>query len=176
MIRSLLFFSLLSVSAICVAEPLYKWVEPDGSITFSVKPPPEGVEYETVNAEPKSSLSKADTDDRAAAEPAVSQSQLNQTQKTPLAPQIGVQSGIVRAPTDPSVSAPNSNESVQPQSASQLAVLEKNSRKQRQCEDLLKRVVSLEGRLKSRLTPEDMDNTVVHMARYQRSYDQHCVQ
>jgi len=134
MIRSLLFFSLLSVSAICVAEPLYKWVEPDGSITFSVKPPPEGVEYETVNAEPKSSLSKADTDDRAAAEPAVSQSQLNQTQKTPLAPQIGVQSGIVRAPTDP------------------------------------------EGRLKSRLTPEDMDNTVVHMARYQRSYDQHCVQ
>lgn len=49
-------------------------------------------------------------------------------------------------------------------------------RKQRQCQDLQKRVVSLERRLRSRLTPEDMDNTVVHMARYQRSFDQHCVQ
>ena len=50
------------------------------------------------------------------------------------------------------------------------------SYKQSRCKDLKKRVTSLERRLKSRLTPEDMDNTVLHMARYQRSYDQYCAQ
>ena len=59
---------------------------------------------------------------------------------------------------------------------SQSMAASASSNKQRRCQDLRKRVVSLERRLKSRLTPEDMDNTVVHMARYQRSFDQHCVQ
>jgi len=48
--------------------------------------------------------------------------------------------------------------------------------KRSRCQDLKKRVTSLERRLKSRLTPEDMDNTVIHMARYQRSFDQYCTQ
>ena len=50
------------------------------------------------------------------------------------------------------------------------------SNKLRQCEDLKKRMVSLERRLRNRLTPADMDNTVVYIARYQRSYDHHCAQ
>jgi hypothetical protein len=49
------------------------------------------------------------------------------------------------------------------------------AKKQRQCQDLGKRVVSLERRLRSLLTPEDMDNTVLAMARYQKSFDRFCV-
>jgi len=49
------------------------------------------------------------------------------------------------------------------------------AKKQRQCQDLGKRVVSLERRLRSPLTPDDMDNTVLAMARYQKSFDRFCV-
>ncbi|PID59936.1 MAG: hypothetical protein CSB44_12320 [Gammaproteobacteria bacterium] len=46
--------------------------------------------------------------------------------------------------------------------------------KRNRCDDLRKRVVSLERRLRLDLTPGDMDNTVIHMARYQKSFDQFC--
>lgn len=46
--------------------------------------------------------------------------------------------------------------------------------KEERCEELQKRVISLERRLATPLTPLDMDNTVVHMARYQQSYERNC--
>lgn len=46
--------------------------------------------------------------------------------------------------------------------------------KDRHCRELAKRVVSLERRLATRLTASQMDDTVVYMARYQRSIDQYC--
>jgi hypothetical protein len=49
-----------------------------------------------------------------------------------------------------------------------------SSNKQRRCQELQKRVMSLERRMRSQLSAEDMDNTVVHMARYQTSFNQHC--
>lgn len=69
------------------------------------------------------------------------------------------------------------NESDQMESPDNLAAsISAANFKQSRCQDLQKRVTSLERRLKSRLTPEDMDNTVLHMARYQRSFDQYCAQ
>ena len=51
MIRPLTLLILLAASPVLLAQPLYKWVEADGSITFSVKPPPDGVSFETVEAD-----------------------------------------------------------------------------------------------------------------------------
>lgn len=49
-----------------------------------------------------------------------------------------------------------------------------SSKKFEQCQELQKRVVSLERRLRSKLTPDDVDNTVVAIVRYQNSFDNHC--
>ena len=40
---------LLSSQAV-LAEKLYRWIEPDGSITFSPNPPAEGVDYKAVDS------------------------------------------------------------------------------------------------------------------------------
>ena len=61
-------------------------------------------------------------------------------------------------------------------SDSSIAASDSKSQKQHQCEDLQKRIVSLERRLRQTLSDEDMDNTVVYMAKYQLSFNQHCVQ
>lgn len=201
MIRLLSIIIFFTASSIVLAEPLYKWVEADGSITFSVKPPAAGVSYETVSS---SGLSQkpapeipesADVDAAPALQRALPENRQPNEVTQRLAPQQGVQSETqVRsqnATTDQSEltsryvenrannimgkPAEQSGVSTQNSAGSSVEMSAKN-RKQRQCEDLKKRVISLEGRLKTRLTPDDMDNTVVHMARYQRSYDQHCVQ
>ncbi|MFK7993607.1 MAG: DUF4124 domain-containing protein [Granulosicoccus sp.] len=191
------FLVLLGSSAIVLAQPLYKWVESDGSITFSVTPPAAGIDYETVSAKGSDqSLANAPA---AAKAPALQQILPSATpSRVPtqrLAPQQGIQAGIessagvsqANAPTLPAGYSEKQARSVigtktsrTPEESRRLndgsVTGMARSRKQRQCEDLKKRVVSLERRLKTRLTPEDMDNTVIHMARYQRSYDQHCVQ
>lgn len=196
--RSIIFLFLLSVDLIAAAQPLYKWVEPDGSITFSPKKPAAGIAFETINDitsglknNPKSSdqqndaglpeLNKAMPDPRgseSAASPVVTTD--HETGENSPADQTNESNNgnhsntgdqkINRKPATEQSTQTNTAETVQ---SGQVV---KNSRKQQQCQDLQKRVVSLERRLKSRLTPEDMDNTVIHMARYQRSYDQHCVQ
>ncbi|MDB3935208.1 DUF4124 domain-containing protein [Granulosicoccus sp.] len=193
MIRPLIFCTLLSASICVLAQPLYKWVEADGSITFSVKRPPAGVDYETINASAeKETKTPAAADSVSAQKAPTMQQMLPGAQPSEpgqrLAPQLGIQAGNrnssgeqndaqnaqpAQATSKPDAgSASDTSRSISDRAAS----LSAKSRKQRQCEDLKKRVISLERRLKSRLTPDDMDNTVVHMARYQRSYDHHCVQ
>ena len=182
----------------CVfAQPLYKWVEADGSITFSVKRPPAGVDYETINPSTENDAQKPAAADPVSAREASAreaeavQKMLPRVPPTEpaqrLAPQLGIQADDRNRAgerddaqnTQPAQASPESAGVVSSNSqeiSDRQAALSANSRKQRQCEDLKKRVISLERRLKTRLTPDDMDNTVVHMARYQQSYDHHCVQ
>ena len=192
MIRSLFFCTLLSAGMCVLAQPLYKWVEADGSITFSVERPPAGVDYETVNPSADDDAQTPAEADPVRAEKAESLQKIlppapasEPSQR--IAPQLGIQAGN-RALSGEQNDAQNSQpaqaapDQVESESGKTQEIDDRNaamnakSRKQRQCEDLKKRVISLERRLKTRLTPEDMDNTVVHMARYQRSYDHHCVQ
>ena len=201
MIRLLSFLVFFGASAIVLADPLYKWVEPDGSITFSVKPPAAGISYETVStsSSKQTITQKAPESVQSESTPALQQAlpttgqsvaptqrlaPQQSPQTTAAQPRIqsssGNQSDLTsyvenRSSNVMGTAADNAGNEVQ-NSAGRSAALSAKSRKQRQCEDLKKRVISLEGRLKTRLTPDDMDNTVVHMARYQRSYDQHCVQ
>ena len=186
------------ILTVAQAAPLYKWVEPDGSITFSPKQPPAGIQYETVNKGVQAASQLSGATKAAPAAPAAIRATAPATvsainsgahnastpkviyapgqTNTPLAannaPQTNRRStgqnissnGLIRTPA-----TENSN-------ATQAQQAVATSHKQRRCQDLRKRVVSLERRLKTRLTPQDMDNTVIHMARYQRSFDQHCVQ
>lgn len=173
--------------ASAIAQTLYKWIEEDGSITFSADPPEHKVDYETVSSmndgiSKKDDLTNAKPTADLTEQPSQSTTQsksttdnLPTTQSPRTAPIGQLPPGIT--------AAQNEEEKQRPAPAVGAAVATQaspdanaTSRKQRQCEDLRKRVVSLERRLKTHLTPEDMDNTVVHMARYQRSHDQYCVQ
>jgi len=228
--RLLFCIILLLTGHSALAEKLYRWVEPDGSITFSPTPPPAGIDYKAVNAahnnaakaglpapqadltqpetgslttktdittteadlpipesdvtEPKASVTVAGQKPsilatsehgleasqpstnaaRILAQPAPAEEQ----QKLTYAPEIGSKNETPQATTasEQNLSAPST-----PQIDSAV-----NSKKRRQCQDLNKRIMSLERRLSSQLEPLDMDNTVIAMARYQRSYNQHCVE
>jgi len=185
--RLFLCIILLLGSQAAHAEKLYRWIEADGSITFSPTPPAKGVEYKTVEgsgsnvASPASAtIEESDkksimaTSEHAVAPP---QPDANLTttiarpanalpkQRLTYAPETGSKR-IITGQTPVLTTPETQNTSTQP-----LA----SSNKRQQCQALSKRVVSLERRLSSPLTPEDMDNTVIAMARYQRSFDQYCV-
>lgn len=187
MIRTSCLILFLSATSV-LAQPLYKWVEPDGAITFSPVKPANGVQYEVVDQAKKDATltgsesshadnSKEDTTPRIrAVEPATVSTQTPAKLEMTPAPAASSEPkknavSAVTAMSDgqSNIQGPNNTAL---RSVSESAAM----RKQRQCQDLKKRVISLERRLKSRLTPEDMDNTVIHMARYQRSFDQHCSQ
>lgn len=192
MIRQITLILILASSSVCMAQPLYKWVESDGSITFSPSKPPAGVDFEIVSpaseAPPKIAAAvqaprnsqlidnssapaypALQASDSQASNASVTANSLNQRTNTSANNPIGSISADT-SNTNPNIPV-DTGITMATATPTQLA-----NHKQSRCQDLQKRVVSLERRLRSRLTPEDMDNTVIHMARYQRSFDQHCVQ
>lgn len=186
MIRTITLFSLIFATSTVFADGLYKWVEADGSITFSPNPPPAGIEFERVGAsnEQQSGIAAAPVSTAVPAQPAEEQvsasSDETPTEVTPEAPRRlsyapnsnNSKPGISRS--EPRVAAASETADTAAKNDLDATSITVAASKQRRCEDLKKRVVSLERRLKVRLSPADMDNTVVHMARYQRSYNQHC--
>lgn len=163
------------------AASLYRWIEADGSITFSPKQPPAGVEYELVDTATMRAASEslnADSSSTVTAPATAARS------STPAAPGLayapspgdngntGIDNGITaETPSSPAaaLSTPDASEAGVPSST----ITASNS-KRAQCQELEKRVVSLERRLATPLSPEDMDNTVLYMARYQQSVDRFC--
>ena len=128
------------------AGELFRWIEPDGSLTFSPTPPVDGTPFTAVDP---ASLRSPD-ENRGGNEARSRIAAANAP--APLAagrsfPPAGVRKGGDRAP----------------------AAVE-NER----CNELSKRVVSLERRLTAALTPEEMDDTVIRMARYQQSFESLC--
>ncbi len=189
---------LVASSTVALAQPLYKWVEPDGSITFSPQPPASGISYERVDSAPANDISAADPAGLSAAQrqssPVAPYNPPDTADKPPL-PRVEYAPGntadlppAISRGSSPSASLspvngalavgrPGKNTASSEQTEEGLAAsISAASFKRSRCQDLQKRVTSLERRLKSRLTPEDMDNTVIHMARYQRSFDQYCAQ
>jgi len=184
-----------------LAEKLYRWIEPDGSITFSPNPPPAGTDYKAVNAahnnagkadlpeldQQPSTLATSETDQKPSIlatsehgldtlEPTNNATEIMaqpapevERQKLTYAPDIGIKRS--NTPSIETAAATQPSQAVEVNTNS-VAV----NKKRQQCQDLNKRVLSLERRLRSPLKAVDMDNTVVAMARYQRSYDLHCVE
>ncbi|MBX2839712.1 MAG: DUF4124 domain-containing protein [Gammaproteobacteria bacterium] len=213
MIRILTAGLLLTIATSLLAQPLYRWVEADGSITFSPSKPTDGRDYEVVN--PAVSQQGAGTIApeaaklSAAEQSTTSESRLvNSAALSPVSPTENslskediVARSVVKKPTQGKTDigklsyAPSTNPdtprlrdgitaqtaaaepaispkgAVQPQGKSNMVA---SKQKFAQCQELRKRVVSLERQIKTGLTPERMDSTVVYMARYQRSINQHC--
>lgn len=169
-----------------MAQPLYKWTEADGSVTFSPKQPPAGTSFETIQSTSKKKTA-TDSVTREAATTPVTAAAAPASSPSSVAPRIIPNDQLSQLSSSSSnsenrsgqlnsITAPDASpDSSQAQNSNQVASIAA-SNKQSRCQDLRKRVVSLERRLKSRLTPQDMDNTVIHMARYQRSFDQYCEQ
>lgn len=206
MIRRISIALLLAHTSISLAMPLYKWIEPDGSITFSPNKPPAGVTYETVSGGSEISSSQTTVGENSAL------TAQGSSESAPITPSGKLTAAplptIKYAPGTPSGNIQQLPEAISRSAAAtartgtpgmqgiETAIAVSNGvstdaqsdptaqsekisaarHKQNRCQDLRKRVVSLERRLKSRLTPEDMDNTVIHMARYQHSFDQYCAQ
>lgn len=150
----LVILPLLTNAGMLQAEVLYKWKETDGTLTFSPTPPPaaSGIVYEKVG-----SLKSV------TAQPAVATAA-----PTPnLAPVIGPAS---------SVQPPQGITPAQPVHMASVAPSPKKmtSRKSEQCNELVKRVTSLERLLSTKIDAETMDNAVVQMAKYQNSYNRAC--
>ena len=134
---------------------LYRWLEPDGSRTFSTTPPTDGRAYTAVDPD---TLRPVDGD--AAPSPRLASATLPRTEpvRTPLAAEPATR------PQERARAAPT-------RSASLVGRTEESKR----CTELRKRVVSLERRLTVPLTAEEMDETVVRMAGYQRSLEALCL-
>ncbi len=201
MIRTLLCTVLLSAACQANAGTLYRWAEPDGSLTFSPAPPAAGIAYDTVetggdnlatqsglsadqnlaqSSAPASTASVSTPISVAAAPQAEPQIKISAVPETLLEPATSTPQGLAYAPNTadelpqgitrgdqvvaatPSAATPNRDGVVA------------SSKKFEQCQELQKRVVSLERRLRSKLSPDDVDNTVVAIVRYQSSYDTHC--
>ena len=187
--QKIAFILLLVLAQPALSAKLYKWLETDGSITFSPTPPAAGIDFETIgeNTDAKTGLQKP-----------VAQNKLqdsNPVAQLPTAPRISAQdlqtpkpakpaSTVNYAPATDSIEQGITRSTVQPvttgvQVASTAGVSNTrtviSAKKRRQCEDLSKRVISLERRLRLDLSEDDMDNTVMHMARYSRSFNKHCL-
>ena len=161
---------------------LYRWTEADGSLTYSPTPPAEGIAYETVRPDGGTAPGE-----RAAADPAAAlggrdapvdpgaaprQAASPEARPEPAAPAPSLGAAATEPPTPPAADRQPAETSADLSDAGP-AVIASDDRA-RHCGDLRKRVVSLERRLATHLTPEEMDTTVVQMARYQQSFERHC--
>ncbi len=198
--RTTLSIIFLLVSSTASAEQLYRWIEPDGSITFSPSPPTTGVDYKTIDSS-AGAISGENADAALEAisaaresEPPLATAQIDQQTQSQLvsgsatgslatasegstptlryAPETGLNRSQPIAQITRSAEIRELASQQQNNSTATLAA----QTKRQHCVDLGKRVVSLERRLSAGLSADDMDNTVIAMARYQRSYDQYCIE
>lgn len=191
--RLLICIILLGTSVSASAEILYRWIEADGSITFSPTKPPAGVEYIAVEASGPSAAAGEQIQPAAAERSILATSEhsgedlvLPRANDTKVmarpTPAVAAPQGLQYAPETQSKKSTSSSvtaDAIEPAVSVATAPTQNaiaSSNKRRQCLDLSKRVMSLERRLRSPLAADDMDNTVIAMARYQRSFDQHCVE
>ena len=144
-------FAALQTSQAFAAGELFRWIEPDGSLTFSPTPPIDGTPFTAVDPvslrpaeESRSEESRSEDEER-----------------------LRTAAASAPAPTAASRSFPPAGALTS--DAPSSAAFE-NER----CTELSKRVVSLEQRLTAQLTPEEMDDTVIRMARYQRDLESLC--
>jgi len=190
MIRTLLCAILIGTACQATANTLYRWTEADGSITFSPSPPASGVAYETIETGGGNANIERPAQAPAAPQAPTAPISAPQARITAVPTQIPAAAaepaqGLAYAPAAQAALPGGITWDKQAQGAaavpSQTQTLGGNntgvigsSKKTSQCLDLEKRVMSLERRLRSKLSPDEVDNTVVAIVRYQDSFDQYC--
>ena len=194
------------------AAELYRWVESDGSITFSPNRPPAGVDFDTVEtgtagaatasgratASPVSPVSPVAPASDPAIGPGVEAAAATTVQPAPATPDappsaranvsyappplgaaVAGTSGVEGLVAEPGAASADADATARTARGSgdarELPAADSaDARRRAQCRELGKRVVSLERSLMIEMPPERMDDTVVSMARYQTSLDDHC--
>ena len=183
MIRTLLCAILLGTACQATANTLYKWTEADGSITFSPEPPAAGIAYDTVqtgsaNPAPQRPLpQQAVTQNSLQAPNNVTRNRVTAAAPTEPAQDLAYAPAAAALPDGIAWENPQDTANHADQlrrSGGSNSGLIGSTQKNSQCQDLEKRVMSLERRLRSKLTPDEVDNTVVAIVRYQNNFDQFC--
>lgn len=174
------------------AEILYQWREPDGTLTFSPTPPPEGSNVhftvvkpdDTINpiALPAEGQQLSTLSGNSTSQPAQQVRTANQTSSVQLAyapstskpqttiPETDLPQGITAA----SISQINSDQHTDGGSDTDNQALQASLRKKQQCGDLNKRIIALENRMSHSQNNAEMDQAVLQIMRYQTSYDSFC--
>ena len=169
MIRRTCYALLLTCCSVAFAEPLYKWTEADGTITFSPDKPAAGIDFDVVDI-------TGDAASKSAGEPTLGKASAQPSEAD--APEVSSpSSGVENSDAVLSTWSIDSQiKTFQTQPVQKKTAFKESNQSQNRCEDLRKRVVSLERRLQAQITAEDMDNTIVHISEYQNSFDQFCTQ
>jgi len=192
----LLYLAFGAAPAIVQAEVLYQWFEADGSLTFSPTPPPEGsgIKYKVMNSagDTANGITLADNPQSAKAvasakvpvlapkpEPAPAAQVLAYAPSTPSAKRstaLDLPSGISRVgtSTDATPSHSKANSANQGSTENGSAQLQASKQKSQHCSDLGKRIVALENRITHSNTNQEMDQVILQISRYQKSYSSHC--
>ena len=146
--------ALLLTASVCHADELYKWREPDGTLTFSPNPPNDSsIAYEkVVSGQSQGQIIRPATTTGLAPSSSDLPAGLSHSAHSGATPTTA--NAIQRPPQQPN--------------------LTRSTQKTAQCEELKKRVISLERLLQTDISNETMDNAVVQMARYQSSFNQAC--
>ncbi len=177
---------------VALAETLYQWEEADGSLTFSPNPPPEGsqIEYRVLNTGgstaadiklPETTLSASTVAENnrivsaqtQARRPDTGQQQDLQQLTYATASKNALPQGISRSVQEPvkvETAADNTGNRENLQEPQMMA----SSQKSNQCADLGKRIMALENRIVISSSADEMDQAILQISRYQRSYSSHC--
>ena len=176
------------------AETLYQWKEADGSLTFSPAPPPEdsGIEYQVLSTSgsaaadislPETTLSASQIagtgnaaaaqtqKNRSAAAPEQNLQQLTYASGSKNALPQGISRSPQQAENNESAAAGHSTDGNTSQPPEMMASRQKSG----QCDDLGKRIMALENRIVISSTANEMDQAVLQISRYQKSYNAHCL-
>jgi hypothetical protein len=161
---------LASISAhVAQAATLYQWTDAQGVLTYSPTPPPEGSDFKVKKIETgKRTDRQTMSPSSATANPeSASQAEISETRIVPspllISPSISTNSDKVKA------SAPETG----PDSATSIR-LQNDSNFGDRCQDLANRITALESRVGIVATADDLNKTMLLLARYQKSYDASC--
>lgn len=181
------------------AEVLYQWKEADGSVTFSPTPPPSesGIEFKVMDTAANSASDISLPDNNASASSFAELSRQNQrAQATATIPVVPEQQlsyaptarfvagqrgdlpeGISRATPDAlntTNGASLSTSASQPQTSAHSEGAQVSKSKSSHCADLGKRITALEYRISHSTSNLEMDQVILQISRYQKSYTTHC--
>ncbi|MCB1757285.1 MAG: DUF4124 domain-containing protein [Gammaproteobacteria bacterium] len=173
LLRPLLLLFCLTLTGLATAGKLYQWVDADGVITYSPEPPPKGEtdSYEEISkqleakaiepAQSPNSTTRAVLPEKPAA-PA--NGQVLNKQETKLERRLRL------APTPEDLPKPAT-----PAVMSDKPIDHDRIRTQRKCKDLENRISALESRVPAVENIEDLNQTILLLARYQRSHTRFCL-
>lgn len=154
-----------------VAEDLYQWKDADGTITYSTTPPPANIttKYQEVSKKLNPPWIKPAKPNTTTAVKPTFDTQATPSMEKPVTKKESRLERLVRLSPEPqkAISPEVRDSIVQP-------VNQDKVRKQRKCRDLSNRVNALEARLRTVSSPDELNESMLLLTKYQDSFDHFC--